>query len=106
MIVLTEQEDLSLYDDFSTKVAVAAFKCTTDKIVELSDANVSVKDSTVELGMAGGQVVLDRVIELTKDMDRDTLVKFLAQSTSALVVKNMNQHPHYRMMVMLVSKLM
>ena len=56
------------------------------------------------IGMAVGQVVLDKVILLTKDMDRETLVRYFAQTAFSHTVEVMNSCPEYRRKIQVIGQ--
>jgi hypothetical protein len=56
------------------------------------------------IGMAVGQIVLDKVIDLTKDLDRDTLVRFFAQVAFSHTIEVMNACPEYRMKIKILGQ--
>jgi hypothetical protein len=52
--------------------------------------------------MVIGQAVLDEVIELTKHMDRDMLLKYIVETAVGHSVQTMEKHPEYKMRVLML----
>ena len=57
------------------------------------------KNTYKEIGMASGQVLLDKVIEMTKDMDRDQILRFMSEMAASIAIKRMNTDPEFRMRI-------
>jgi hypothetical protein len=66
------------------------------KNMNLEVAPTDLRELSEAIGMAVGQIVLDKVIELTKNMDRDKLVRYFAQTAFSHTIEVMNGCPEYR----------
>lgn len=98
MHVITEKEELKEYSLFMDKVSYCLLINSQKNVAELmeKDPNVVAADFHEELGNAVGQIVYDKIIELTKDMSRKQIVKYLAQTASATALHVMNNNEEYR----------
>jgi len=66
---------------------------------EMKDADISDIDiikASKEVGKAVGQVVLEAVIETTANLDRDAMIRYMAQALATAGVIQMNNDPAYR----------
>lgn len=95
-----EESEASEYAEFMDNVACTVFRESMKGVVALDDSGVDPRKHSIDIGTAMGQVVLDDIIEFTKDMDKDTLVKWFAEITIASVVGTMVAHPQYKMKIM------
>jgi len=106
-MLVIRKKDMEKYGDFMDKVSVSMLTHSCESLVELGldKTPEQLLDNTEAIGKAVGQVVLDDVIEFTKDYTREELVRFLAHNSAQLSMKVMNSDPMYRMKITLLSKL-
>ena len=97
------KEDIPDYGRLMESVAIVTF---TESVKGLRDQNFAdPKGYHEELGMAVGQVALDKVIELTKDMDRDKLLRILAELAISNSVSMMSDDETYNRRIQFLSSL-
>lgn len=108
MLILTEQEDKEKFSDFMTRLSVSIYKNSESSVQELLKAhpNLNAVEHVEEIGLAVGQIAYDKTIELVETMDKDFIIKLLAQIAASMAVDSMNKDPHFRHLVVLASKLM
>lgn len=97
------KEEENEYALFSGKVAYCILINSTNSIQELQKANADVVSNTDQIGSAVGQIVYDKVIELTKDMPREQLVKYLAEAIFDSASGMMTLNPAYIQALLLVG---
>src|SRR6478609_9722594 len=102
MKVLDKGEEAS-YNIFMDSIACCVFKESLKGIKECNDNNIDPTKTSIEIGMSVGQIALDKVIELTKDMDRDTLLKWFTEIAVVNVVSRMHESPTYRLKIGILS---
>lgn len=82
----------------------AAYIILSESCKNMSELNAD-KDvdlETVEIiNTAVGEILLDKVIEETKDLSREQLIKFLTLTLESSVMNTMSKHPEYTMKVMM-----
>lgn len=107
MLIITETEEIKAYSEFMTKVSISAYRAAEGNVLEMMKANPMSNPGIAshEIGVASGQVVYDRVIELTKDMPREVLVKMLAQLASTTCIDTMLKDEMFRNIISAYSKL-
>jgi hypothetical protein len=98
MKILDEGKEEDDYIRAMDAVSCTIYKSSLDNSKELYNAQGlnKVSEGSKEIGIAAGQIVLDKIIEITKDMSRDDLVRWLAQSSAHMLVSVMNNNPKYR----------
>jgi hypothetical protein len=101
MRILEEQEQ-STYSSFMDRVAMIVMKTSVSRVTELEKQHINSLDCAEEIGMVIGQAVLDEVIELTKHMDRDMLLKYIVETAIGHSVQTMEKHPEYKMRVLML----
>lgn len=101
MKLLSEEEDLLLckfLDEISKEVLSYSLNSASD----LTKAGVNPSDSTDELALGLAQVVLDKTIELTKNKDREEIIRLLSTVALGNVITTMRHHPEFRQRIMLM----
>jgi hypothetical protein len=106
MLIITEPKEMFTFSEFMTRVSIAAYKSAAGNITDLMKAKVEPTGSTQEIGLATGQVVHDEVIKLTKDMDKDMVIKILAQLAATQAVQTMVEDKQFCQIIGLYSKMM
>lgn len=96
MKVLDKEEETE-YSTFMENVCTTVLKESFLSIKEMHEHNVDARLNSEEIGMAMGQICLDQIIDMTKEMDRDRLVRYLAEIAIASAVNTMQSHPVYKM---------
>jgi hypothetical protein len=98
-----EEKDYSLFVD---KLAYCTYlhsgKAVKDVAMDVKPEEL--KGIAEAVGMAVGQVVLDKTIELTNKMDKDTIIRYLAQLAFSHTIEVMNQCPEYRMKIAVLGQ--
>lgn len=102
MKYLNEKEDKQ-YSNLADDVAYIIFSESCKSLGDLNLLNSTEIDTkTVEvINNAVGEIVLDKVIEETKDLTREQLIKFLTLSLESSVMTTMSKHPEYTLKVMM-----
>lgn len=101
------EEEKDLYELFMTKVACCIMREGEKNILALgAPTQEELVAAYKELGMATGQVTLDKVIELTIDMPQDQVIRFMAEMASSVVVKMMNEKPSFRQKIKFLSNIL
>jgi hypothetical protein len=95
----TEQE---AYRVFMDAVACSVFKESMGGVVDILEHNPAAKpaDCSEAIGSAMGQVLLDQIIDSTKYMDREAMIRWFAETAIGLAVVNMVKHPEYKQLIM------
>lgn len=105
MHVLNADEE-GRYGLFMDKISYCSY---TESMKAVESLNVTefdtIKPHSQAIGMAVGQVVLDKVLELTKDMEREQLIRYLTEVTFSHVVGVMNDCPEYRKKIQILGPL-
>ena len=97
MLVLRD-EDKEEYEMFMDLTACSVYKNSIAGLSELKKIHTEeeiIANDTDALGDAVGQIVLDRVIDLTKDMSREQMIRFLAQSSTQYLLVHMRRNEQY-----------
>jgi len=97
-----EEEEYALFMD---KIATAIYLESYKHIKELHERHVDPLINTEEIGMATGQVVLDKVIEMTKDMPKEKLLRIFTEVAISHSVNTMQRHPEYKMRIAFLNGL-
>jgi hypothetical protein len=100
---ILDKEKEPEYCDFMDKIAITICKESFKGIRDMHDQNVNPTINSEELAMAMGQVVLDQVIEQTKDMSREDLLKIFSEVSIAHVVSAMQDNQGYKLKILLLS---
>lgn len=107
-IIEKNHEKEAEYSEFMDSVACSIFSESLKGIQSLSSTGMddsTIRENAGSIGLAVGQIVFDKVIELSKDMSREDLVRYLAQASAAHVVEHMNSIPAYRTKILIRSML-
>jgi len=100
--IIPKEEEMA-YAIFSGRVAYCILSNSSNSIQELHKTNSDVEGNTEEIGLAVGQIVYDKVIELTKDMPREQLVKYLAEAIFDSASGMMTLNPNYLHALLLIG---
>lgn len=95
-----DQEKEEWYSDNMDRIAKTVFKESFKSVMLFNDNDVDPTKHSQDIGIAMGQVVLDEVIEISKDMSREELLKWTAELAISSVVNTMNNHPMYKLRIM------
>ncbi len=104
---ILDKEDAKEYTEMIDNVAILIFKETCSNLKRLNEQNPTFDINKVheEIGSATGQVVLDEIISLTKDMDKEKLTRFFGEAMMAMLVSVMNANPLFMARIRLLSML-
>jgi hypothetical protein len=90
------QNEQSEYNSLMTIVACTIHKEAEKNLKQMNNpTDEMVAEMQKEIGIAVGQVILDKVIDMTNDMDRDKLIRFLAEATSSVAIRTMNEQSSF-----------
>jgi hypothetical protein len=98
MIIITDQEELGNYVEMQTAVACVIYG-ETCKLLRGSKIENIDSEFAMVTGDIVGTVVYEKVQELVKDMSREQLILWFAQSFSSSATQRMNHDPQFRMFV-------
>ncbi len=101
-----EEKDSQIYSDFMDDTACTIFKESMKSVVTLNKNGTDPLNLVDEIAVAMGQVVLDDIIERTKNMDRDTLIKWFAEVCIADLTATMVNHSEYQLKIMLKASIL
>ncbi len=102
-MTILEKEEEKEYAEFMDTIATAVFTESVQNVMELNKTNQTVENNVNEIGMAMGQVVLDKVIELTKDMDKIKMLRIFSEMAVGYSVNMMQKHPEYKMRIAILN---
>jgi hypothetical protein len=91
------------YNNFMETIAILVMKQSFKHVKQFSDQNVDPRLNSEEIGQAMGQVVLDHIIESTKHMSREELLKWFSEIAISSVVAQMTAHPDYKGKILILS---
>jgi hypothetical protein len=95
MKVLNPEEEQE-YCDFTDAIAVCVLRESVKLVKQFNENNVNPMQHAQEISVAMGQVALDVIIEMTKDMDKEKFTRLFAEIAIANVVNAMERHPEYK----------
>lgn len=99
MYVYDKEETGDIYADFLDKIANSVFRESMKEIVNLQNNQVDPTKNSQEIALAMGQVLLDEIIDHTKDMDRNELIKLLAEVSISYATSIMQANPNYKLSI-------
>lgn len=102
MTILEKGEETE-YANFMDAIATAVFVESVHNVMELNKTNQDACDNIEEISMAMGQVVLDKVIDLTKDMSREKMLRIFTEMAIGYSVNVMQKHPEYKMRIAILN---
>lgn len=92
------KEEGDAYYNYCDKVSYCIISNSYSIVAQFGKgaSKAEVVGSTDEIGLAVGQILHDKIIDMTKDMSREELVKYLAESSFHMMTTIMNKHPEYK----------
>ncbi len=103
---ILEKGEESKFTDFMNEICTAVFMESYKSVEELKATDLNPMDNTEEIGASMGQIVLDKMIEMTKHMSRDELMKWFAEIAIMHATSFMQRHPEYKMLIAMQNGLM
>jgi hypothetical protein len=99
---ILEEHEKSAYSDFMDKIAMIVMSTSVTKVKELENQHIDAINCAEEIGLVIGQAVLDEIIELTKDMSRDLLLKYIAEIAIGHSIQTLEKYPEYKMRILML----
>lgn len=93
-------EEEATYSKLADTVAYVTFTESLKSVQDLPTIEDIDTETTLAVSNAVSEISFDKLLELTKDMSKEQIVKFLTTSISTVVMAAMNQHPEYTLQVM------
>ena len=103
---LMNPEEEQEYAEFMDKIATAVFMESYKSIKELSKQNVDATENVEEIGMSVGQIVLDNIIEATKDMPHEKLLRIFTEVSIAYATYMLQRNPGYKLQIAMLNNLL
>ena len=97
-----EEDEYALLMD---KIATVVFVESVKHVQELNESKVDPLKSVEEISMAVGQVVLDKIIDVTKDMSREKILRIFSEVAITYSINVMQKHPEYKMRIAFLNGL-
>lgn len=100
------EHDDEEYSEFMEKVCFAMVKQSVKTVENCNESKVDIKENIKEIHMSVGQSLEDEVIELTKNMSRETIIKLFARVAMAHSVTIMEDNPQikFKMVMLMMMK--
>lgn len=95
-----------LLNNFLNEIMETTFIHTCKSIDELNKNNITPLVPHLEIRTAVEEIVLDKVIELTKDMEQEQILRLLTLTSIANVLSIMNDNPMLIMALKVKHKLL
>lgn len=108
MYAIRKEEELE-YNMFLTKIACIIHEESQKNLKDLSNGGEltleRIRETYLDVGAAMGQIALDKVIEETKNMPQDKIIRFLTELSCSINIRTMRENPSLVQKIDLMVKL-
>lgn len=101
---LQDSDDLE-YAKYMREVCYAMVKESIKTVKDCNDNQVDLKENIKDIHISVNQVLEDDIIDITKDMSRETIVKILTKVSMAHSVAVMADNPMLKMALVMQIKM-